>query len=84
MAFWNRKDNEGTTRVTVDQSNATIGIRSVQNLNVNQIAGTINNGVKSTDKDQQPQPQPKPKTGGGQSIAIGFTGEDLEKFWGDD
>ena len=51
----------------INQSNAKIGIDRVENLNVQQIGGTINNGVKTTKQSQQ-----SAKTGQGESIAIGF------------
>lgn len=59
--FWNRRKDE--QRVVVDQSNATIGIGYVKNLNVSQIASTINNGVEFD--DDLPE-----TTGTGQNIAI--------------
>ena len=37
----------------INQSNAKIGIDRVENLNVQQIGGTINNGVKTTKQSQQ-------------------------------
>jgi hypothetical protein len=69
--------------VIINQSNAKIGIDRVENLNVQQIGGTINNGVKTTEQSQQAT-----KTGEGESIAIGFqmdveTSQDLDYLFDD-
>lgn len=69
--------------IIINQSDAKIGIDRVQNLNVQQIGGTINNGAKSTEQSQQ-----SAKTGQGESIAIGYqmdaeTSQDLDDLLDD-
>jgi hypothetical protein len=69
--------------VIINQSNAKIGIDRVENLNVQQIGGTINNGTKSTEQSQK-----LAKTRQGESIAIGFqmndeTSQNLDDLFDD-
>ncbi|PJE42157.1 MAG: hypothetical protein CUR32_06635 [Flavobacterium sp.] len=69
--------------IIINQSDAKIGIDRVENLNVSQIGGTINNGVKSTEQSQQ-----SAQTGKGKSIAIGYqmndeTSQDLNDLFDD-
>ena len=69
--------------VIINQTDAKIGIDRVQNLNVMQIGGTINNGVKFTEKTQ-----PSTKTGKGESLAIGYqmdaeTSQNLDDLFDD-